>query len=93
MRDLGALDKWGATNFPLETRLRFLKTYLDALGEGPSFVSWCQRIERRVNRLNHRTPLSFLKKRMQRAIRGLVRGRHERGVAPSLAGDEKETRH
>jgi hypothetical protein len=77
VRDLGALDKWGATAFPLEARLAFLKAYLDALGEGPSFVDWCRRIERRVDRLNHRTPLSSAKKRLQRGIRSLVRGRQQ----------------
>lgn len=77
VRDLGALDKWGETNFPLEARLTFLARYLEALGEGPPFLEWCRRIEHRVNRLNHRTSFSSARKRLQRGIRGLVRGRKQ----------------
>lgn len=77
VRDLGALDKWGETTFPLEARLTFLGRYLDALGEGPPFLEWCRRIEHRVNRLNHRTSFSSARKRLQRGIRSLVRGRKQ----------------
>jgi hypothetical protein len=88
VRDLGALDKWGSTSFPLEARLEFLKVYLGALGEGPSFADWCRRIERRVSRLDHRTPLSLARKRMRRLFKTLVRGGHARPAPTPLHGTQ-----
>jgi hypothetical protein len=85
VRDLAALDKWAVTHFPREARLAFLETYLAALGEGPPLEEWCERIERRVDRLNHRTGWSSARKRVQRGVRRIVRAR-----GSSAAGDRRD---
>ena len=54
-RDLATLDKWARQVFGARPRYRFLKAYLERLGEGPPLRRWVRRILRQRERMRHAT--------------------------------------
>lgn len=69
--DLACLDKWASGWLSRSMRLRLLKHYVAALGEGPELRVWVRRIEQRRNVLMRRTFVSWLLHRARRRAKKL----------------------
>lgn len=68
-RDLASLDKWARLVFGPRKRYRFLKAYLERLGEGPSPRRWAFRILRQRDRMRHLTFWGRTSRRFKRFLK------------------------
>lgn len=56
-RDLATLDKWAVTHAGKADRREFLRVYLEALDRPIPVERWTNRVARRVDRMEHRSPV------------------------------------
>ena len=68
-RDLACLDKWARMVFGPLARYRFLRTYLERLGEGPPIRRWIRKILKQRDRMRHTTFAGRTHRRWKRALK------------------------